>query len=87
MTLLQDLACIVEYCDTAYRCWDGWKIYCCYPDEDVEVCKKKRCFPSTAKLNLKNGESVTMSELQVGDRVQTGKHVVTFLSKLIHLAK
>ena len=72
MTLLQDLACIVEYCDAAYRCWDGWKIYCSYPDEDVEVCKKKRCFPSTAKLNLENGESVTMSELQVGDRVQTG---------------
>ena len=30
------------------------------------------CFPSFAKVNLENGKSVTMSELQVGDRVQTG---------------
>ena len=36
-------------------------------------CKKcKNCFPGTARLTLENGKSITMSELQVGDRVQTG---------------
>ena len=29
------------------------------------------CFPSTAKVQLKNGKSVKMSELQIGDRVPT----------------
>ena len=32
------------------------------------------CFPSIAKVVTKNGKSVTMSELQKGDRVQTGIH-------------
>ena len=30
------------------------------------------CFPSTATVNLENGKTVTMSELQVGNKVQTG---------------
>ena len=30
------------------------------------------CFPSESKVNLENGKSVTMSELNIGDRVQTG---------------
>ena len=30
------------------------------------------CFPSMAKVKLENGMSVTMSELQIGSRVQTG---------------
>ena len=30
------------------------------------------CFPSSSKVNLENGDSVTMSEVQIGDRVQTG---------------
>ena len=34
------------------------------------------CFPSTARVSLENGESVTMSELQAGDRVQTGTDVL-----------
>ena len=33
---------------------------------------KCRCFPATARLTLDNGKSVMMSELQKGDRVQTG---------------
>ena len=32
------------------------------------------CFPITARVSLESGKSVTMSELQIGDRVQTGKH-------------
>ena len=30
------------------------------------------CFPSSAGLKLESGKSGTMSEIQVGDRVQTG---------------
>ena len=30
------------------------------------------CFPAVSKVYLENGKSVTMSELQIGDRVQTG---------------
>ena len=35
------------------------------------------CFPSTATVNLENGKTVTMSELQLGDKVQTGIKSVT----------
>ena len=31
------------------------------------------CFPSTSRVNLVNGKSVTMSELKIGDKVQTGR--------------
>ena len=30
------------------------------------------CFPSASKVKLKNGKSVMMSGLQIGDQVQTG---------------
>ena len=30
------------------------------------------CFPATSKVDLENGKSVAMSELQIGDKVQTG---------------
>ena len=35
---------------------------------------KPGCFPAAAAVSLANGESVTMSELKVGDRVQIGAH-------------
>ena len=31
------------------------------------------CFPGTGTINLQSGKSVKISELQIGDRVQTGK--------------
>ena len=31
------------------------------------------CFPHGAKVKIENGNSVQMSELQIGDRVQAGK--------------
>ena len=34
------------------------------------------CFASTARVSLENGKSVAISELQVGDRVQTGMDVI-----------
>ena len=33
------------------------------------------CFPSTAKVNLKDGKVVTMSELKIGDQVKTGTDI------------
>ena len=33
------------------------------------------CFPSTAQVNLEKGKAVAMSELQIGDRVQTGTNI------------
>ena len=37
--------------------------------------KNNPCFPGTAQVILETGKSVTMSELQIGDKVQTGmKH-------------
>ena len=31
------------------------------------------CFPARARVSLKSGKSVTMSKLQEGDQIQTGK--------------
>ena len=39
------------------------------------------CFPAMAEVKLKNGKSVTMSELKIGNKVQTGIDlVISFLS-------
>ena len=32
------------------------------------------CFPSESRVKLENGKSATMSELQIGDKIQTGTH-------------
>ena len=71
---LQDCSCRTQYCEEAFRCWNGWITYCCWPAENRDECHEHKgtCFPSTAKLRLQDGRSVAMSELQVGDRVQTG---------------
>ena len=34
------------------------------------------CFPSSATVSIENGKSISMSNLQVGDRVQTGIHIL-----------
>ena len=45
---------------------------------DLNCCEcsssSSSCFPATSKVKLMNGKSVPMSELQVGDEVQTGKN-------------
>ena len=43
------------------------------------------CFPSEAKVRLENGDSVTMSELQIGDKVQTGIGIKIFKCIFIRL--
>ena len=61
-----------EWCEESYSCWTGGaKQKCCFTENKTPDCENN-CFPSTAKVNLENGKSVRMSELQVGDKVQTG---------------
>ena len=60
--------------DYAYHCCD------CPPPPPP-----RRCFPSTAKVSLENGISVKMSELQVGDHVQIGIHILVLVFYLIYL--
>ena len=46
----------------------GWNIgspYCC-------SCKSDPCFPGAANVILDNEKTIKLSELQIGDRVQTG---------------
>ena len=38
---------------------------------------KNCCFPSALQVTLDSGKSVTMTELQIGDKVQTGMKSVT----------
>ena len=39
------------------------------------------CFPAIATVKLENGNSVTMSDLQIGDQVKTGKPSFLFRTK------
>ena len=57
--------CESKNCNAACSNDGGDTISCC-------ECPKKGCFPSSAKVYLENGKSATMSELQIGDQVQTG---------------
>ena len=41
------------------------------------------CFPSTARMTLESGKSVTMSELQTGDRVQAGEDIYLFSNNIL----
>ena len=58
--------------------------YCCFPNPVALTTTTTTttppppapsggCFPATSKVNLIHGKSVTMSELHIGDQVQTGK--------------
>ena len=48
------------------------KDFCC-------PCNTPLCLPGEGNVKIENGKSVKMSELIVGDRVQTGKTSVTML--------
>ena len=54
--------------------------FCCECDGNKKE-KTGGCFSSFAKVTLENGTSATMSDLQVGNKVQTGMDSVT-MSKL-----
>ena len=63
--------CACGICDN-----DPSNDYDIFDDEGKECCKcqkkKKVCFPAAARVSLENGKHIKMSELQIGDRVQTG---------------
>ena len=52
---------------------------CPPPNRHVCCDCKDPCFPSTARASLENGRSVTMAELQIGDKVQTGRDLANVL--------
>ena len=58
--------CKIDGC--RYNCWPNF-FECCGCDISSS------CFPSASKVYLENVKSVTMSELQLGDRVKTGNKV------------
>ena len=49
-----------------------------YQTTTTTTTKRPPCFPSTAKVNLQTGKTVAMSELQIGDSVQTGMNELNF---------
>ena len=63
---------------------DAWvghaNTYCC---ECKQPPPSSKCFPAAAKIKLQNGRLMSMSELQIGDRVQTGMTSVTMSELLI----
>ena len=62
---------------------DGATVECC----NCEAQQDDGCFPATSILNLANGKSVKMSELQIGDFVQTGTGIITFILKIVQRTK
>ena len=55
------------------KCGDNY--HCCKGTPTVTKAPPASsvCIPSSARVSLENGKSVTMSDLQIGDKVQTGK--------------
>ena len=43
--------------------------FCC----DCPTVPALQCFPASARTTIENGESVTMSDLRIGDKVAAGK--------------
>ena len=50
---------------------------------DIFITFAEGCFPSLTKVKLENGKSVAMSELQIGDKVQTGKQIYIFFKEIM----
>ena len=67
---------ISDYC--ASTCGVPQCRYCHNPIPKYQTTTTKPCFPSTARVNLQNGKTVAMSELQIGDSVQTGMNELNF---------
>ena len=49
--------------------------YCC----NCHFCPKG-CFPAASKVSLENGKSVTISELQIADKLKTGRALTVFFN-------
>ena len=59
----------------------------CPPPSTAAPDSPDSCFPSHAKVNLENGKSLTMSELQVGDKIKTGFHILCIYLFILFIAK
>ena len=51
----------------------------CTIQNNFAFTEGKSCFPSMSKIKLENGKIIPMSELQTGDRVQTGKYIYIYI--------
>ena len=49
-------------------------------DIEFDCCLCNPCFPSSSKVQLEDGNSVSMSDLKVGDKVLSGTTIVFFLT-------
>ena len=68
--------CIDDLCDCPCgECGVGTHAAVAVPVGAPEYCCEC-CFPGTGTVNLESGKSVKMSELKIGDRVQTGEKFV-----------
>ena len=56
-----------EYCPTRNRCFD---------EAENRCIGCLGCFPASSTVFLENGQSVTISELNIGDRVQSGNFLL-----------
>ena len=56
----------------------GNTYHCCDTPPPPATTATEQCIPSTARVILDNGQSATMSQLQIGDRVQTGINMGKF---------
>ena len=43
---------------------------------EIFITFAEGCFPSLAKVKVENGKSLTMSEIKIRDKVQTGKQML-----------
>ena len=48
----------------------------CYTDpfSGYDCCECGECFPAAARISLETGDTITMMELERGDRVKTGQY-------------
>ena len=70
--------CEAHFCNFDCKC-------CFTADPSPPPPSGGSCFPSVAKVQVKNGKSVAMSELKNGDQVQTGiafKNNNNFITKM-----
>ena len=82
MTKSRGYICIIQKC-IALQCHgkdSRGNLHCCdckswVPTTTTTKTPSISCFPSNARLLLENEKSVTMLELKVGDRVQTGEKI------------
>ena len=62
-------------CECVHRaCWAGSLLgaWICDGIPEAKICCECPCFPAAAEVWMENGKSIKMSELEVGDRIQTG---------------